>query len=152
MRQVAPLRSSLEDTPRAAHRLGQQQALRDVLRAGLFAVDVLARAGGEASGRGVPVRPGGDQHRVDVVAGQQLAHVAVGLAVLIAVLLVDDFLTRRRAARPSTSQMATNCTSGSGRKQPRSYVPRLPIPIPPITMRSLGATVPSRPNAAAGMT
>src|SRR5262245_46852512 len=49
------------------------------------------------------------------------------------------------------SHTATNCTSLCSRKQPRSYVPRLPMPIPPTTIRSLGATAPSRPNAELGM-
>ena len=50
-----------------------------------------------------------------------------------------------------TSQTATNWTSFCSRKQPRSYVPRLPMPMPPTTIRSLGATAPSRPKAELGM-
>src|SRR5438046_871257 len=50
-----------------------------------------------------------------------------------------------------TSQTAANCTSFCSRKQPRSYVPRFPMPIPPTMTRSLGATVPSRPSAELGM-
>ena len=49
------------------------------------------------------------------------------------------------------SQMATNCTSFSGSIQFRSPVPRLPTPMPPRMMRSLGGTAPLRPSAEAGM-
>ena len=97
VRQVAPLRAGLEDLARAAEGLGQDQALGDVLRAGLLAIDVLAGVGRQHRGRGVPVRAGGDQHGVDVVAGQQLAEVAVGGAVRVAVLRVDHLLDRLAA-------------------------------------------------------
>ncbi len=92
MRQVPPLRAGLEDAARAVHRLGQQQALRDVLRARLLAIHVLAGAGRVEGGRAVPVRPGGDQDRVDVAAVEQLAKVAIHRAVRVAVVLVDFFL------------------------------------------------------------
>jgi hypothetical protein len=42
----------------------------------------------------VPVRAGGDQHGIDIIAGQQFAQVAVGGAVLIAVFVVRHFLDR----------------------------------------------------------
>ena len=60
------------------------------------------------------------------------------------------FLTASRRAA-FTSHTATNCTSFCSRKQPRSYVPRLPMPMPPTTIRSLGGTAPSRPKAELGM-
>ncbi len=92
MRQVPPLRAGLEHAAGAAHRLGQRQALRDVLGARLFAVHVLAGLGRQTRRGGMPVRPRGDQHRVDVVAGQQVAQVAIRRTVLIAVLLVGHLL------------------------------------------------------------
>ena len=92
VRQVAALRASLEDAARAANDLRQLQALSDVLRAGLFAIHVLAGAGRIDGGRAVPVRTGGDQDRVDVTAVEQLAKVAIHRAVCVAVVLVDFFL------------------------------------------------------------
>ena len=83
--QAAPLRAGLEDAAGAAERLGQREALGDVLGAGLFAIHVLAGIGGQAGGRGVPVRAGGDEHGLDVAAGQQVAQIAVHGAVLVAV-------------------------------------------------------------------
>src|ERR1035437_6721074 len=57
-------------------------------------------------------------------------------------------MASRRSLR--TSQTAVNCTSAWLRKLRRSLVPRLPMPRPPTLTRSLGATAPSRPSAAAG--
>jgi hypothetical protein len=86
--QAAALGACLEDAAGAAEGVAQGQALHDVLGAGLFAVDILAGAGGGARGGGVPVGAGGDEHGVDVVPRQQLVHVAVGGAVGIVVLVV----------------------------------------------------------------
>ena len=83
--QAAALRAGLEDAAGAAERLGQLEALGDVLGAGLLAIDVLAGIGGEAGGGGVPVGAGGDEDGVNVAAGQQLAQIAVRGAVLVAV-------------------------------------------------------------------
>ena len=55
----------------------------------------------------------------------------------------------RRAA--FTSQTAAKRTSGCCRKHPRSYPPRLPMPMPPTTICSLGGGAPSFPSAEAGM-
>ena len=97
VRQVAPLRAGLETRARAAHGFGQDQALRDVLRAGLLAIHVLAGLGGIHGGRRMPVGPGGDQHGIDIVAVEQFAKVAIHVAVLIAVLLVGHLLDRDAA-------------------------------------------------------
>ena len=51
------------------------------------------------------------------------------------------------AAKHTTVDLSTDCS----RKQPRSYVPRFPMPMPPMTTRSLGATAPSRPRAELGI-
>ena len=46
----------------------------------------------------MPAVAGGDQHGVDVAAGEQLAEVAVEHAVVVAVMLVDQFLAGFAAA------------------------------------------------------
>src|SRR5580765_2807446 len=51
-----------------------------------------------------------------------------------------------------TSQTATYWTSFRPRKAPRSPLPWLPIPMPAMTTRSLGAGRPSAPKTEAGMT
>ena len=56
---------------------------------GLLAVDVFLAIGGLGGHNGVPLIRNRDHHRVDIVARQQLAIVAVGLAIGVAVLLVD---------------------------------------------------------------
>ena len=89
----------LEHAAGAAERLGQRQALRDGLRAGLLAIHVLAGLGRVDREHGVPVRAGRDQHRVDIGAGQELAQVAIRRAVLIAVLGIDQPLDGLAASR-----------------------------------------------------
>ena len=61
-------------------------------RCGLLGVDVLPRAHGEDGDAGVPPVPRGGVDRVDVRTRQQLAHVDVRLAVMVSVVVVDDFL------------------------------------------------------------
>ena len=61
---------------------------------GLLAIHVLAGAGGVHSGRRMPVRPGRDQHGIDILAVEQLAEVAILCAVVVAVMLVGNFLDR----------------------------------------------------------
>ena len=94
VRQIAPLGARLEDGAAAPHRVAVDERLGDVLRAGLLAVDVLPRLGGEHRQESVPVGAGRDQHRVDVLAVEHLAEVAVHRAVLRAVLRVGDLLHR----------------------------------------------------------
>ena len=60
------------------HGLHHLEGLVDVVGEGLLAVDVLARPQGGQRDDGVPVIRGGDAHRVDVLAGEELAEVAVG--------------------------------------------------------------------------
>jgi hypothetical protein len=58
---------------------------------GFFRIDVLAGLGGEDRAECVPAVAGGDEHGVDVIAVKDLPHVAMGLAVLVAVVAVDGF-------------------------------------------------------------
>ena len=95
--QAAPLCAGLEDAAGAADRLGQREALGDVLGAGFFAVNVLAGVGREDGGGDVPVGPGGDEDGLDIAAGQQLAQVAVRGAVVVAVFGISPPLDRRAA-------------------------------------------------------
>ncbi|MEZ6100761.1 MAG: hypothetical protein R3E01_17475 [Pirellulaceae bacterium] len=41
----------------------------------------------------MPAVSGGDQHGVDIGAGEEFAEVAIGLAVLVAVVLVDELFS-----------------------------------------------------------
>ena len=84
----------LEYTARSTEGLRQRQALHDVFRAGLFAIHILARIGGHNRGRRVPVRAGGDEHRINVASSKQLAQIAVHRAILVAILFVSPFLDR----------------------------------------------------------
>ena len=68
VRQITSLSAGLKNSSRAAHCFGQNQTLRDVLGDGLFAVHVLAGSRGIHRHRRVPVRSGGDQHRIDIAA------------------------------------------------------------------------------------
>src|ERR1017187_9490469 len=86
--QAAPLGAGLEDAAGAAGRLGQREALRNVLGARLLAIDTLAGIGRQDGGCGVPVRARGDEDGFNVAAGQQIAQVAVHGAILVAVFSV----------------------------------------------------------------
>ncbi len=72
--------------------LAQGQALRDIFGAGLLAINILAGLSRQSGGGGVPVWTGGDQHGVNIIAGQQVAQIAVRGAILVAVLLVGLLL------------------------------------------------------------
>ena len=63
--------------------LGQVQAHR------FFQVNILAGAHGGQRGQDVPMVGCGDQHGIDVFAGEQLAEVAIRSAVLVLIMLVD---------------------------------------------------------------
>ena len=67
----------------------QGTALGDRHRAGLFAVDVLARLRGQDRQEGVPAVARGDQDGVNVLAFPEIIHVRVHLAVVGPVVLVD---------------------------------------------------------------
>ena len=92
VRQVSPLGARLKHGAAAPHRVAVDECLGDILCAGLLTVDVLARLGGEHRHQAVPVGTGGDQHRVDVLAVEHLAEVAVHRAVVGAVLRVGNLL------------------------------------------------------------
>ena len=109
---AAPLRAGLIDAAVAPHGVGQGLALGDGHRAGLFAVDVLARLGRVDRGHRVPAVAGGDQHGVDVLAGEHLAEVAVGRPRRGRICFSALALTLSRQSL-RTSAMATNCMTGS---------------------------------------
>ena len=89
---------------------------------GLFTIDVLTTAGGFNTDEGVPVVWCGDDDRVDIVAGEQLAVVFVGCAGRIAVVIIDFFLAGIQT-----------------------------MPTTPILIRLLGAVWPSAPMATDGI-
>ena len=90
--EIAALRAGLEDATGAADRVAEEEALVDVLRAGLLAVDVLPGLRGVDARGGVPVGAGGDEDGVDVAAVEELAEVLVHRAGVVAVLLVGHLL------------------------------------------------------------
>mgnify|MGYP000891881911 CR=1 FL=1 len=55
----------------------------------LFAVDILASLRRLDGGRRMPAVAGRDQHGVDIFAIEQLAEIAIQLAVAVAVMLID---------------------------------------------------------------
>ena len=80
---AALLGAELEHAPVAADRLAHGLALAGGERHGLLAVDVLAVAHGPDRVQGMPELGRGDEHRVDVVAGDQVAEVGVRVAALV---------------------------------------------------------------------
>ena len=80
-----PLGAGLEDAAVAVHRVGQGLAVADGDAAGLLAVDILARLRSQDRCQSMPVIARGDQHGVNVLAGEQLEHITVHTAVLVAV-------------------------------------------------------------------
>ena len=111
----------------------------------------------------VPVVGGRDADGVDVVAGEQLAEIAIAADASIrarrtfgGVTVLDLLLGRRETAVPgvlvavlpaSTSHSATICTSGWPRKVSMFTVPRPPKPMQPIVIRSLAAGRSAPPSA-----
>ena len=89
---AATLGTRLIDPAVQVDHVGQGPALLDRHRAGLLAVDVLARPSGHDRSHRVPAVAGGDQHGVDVVAAEHIEHVAVRDAIAVAVGLVDHLL------------------------------------------------------------
>ena len=72
------LRADLEDGLLFRDFTVDRMTLRVFVRHRLFTIDILARAEGLHADDAVPVVGGGDHHRVDVVAGDQLAEILVG--------------------------------------------------------------------------
>jgi hypothetical protein len=66
VRQIAALGADLKHAAGPAHRVAEDQALLDVLGAGLLAIHVFAGLGGVHRHRGVPIGAGGDQHGIDI--------------------------------------------------------------------------------------
>jgi HEAT repeat protein len=79
VRNAAALRAGGVDDIVTPHRVRQRLAFGNGHRAGLFAIDVLARLGGIDRRHRVPAVARGDQHRVDILAGQHVAKIAVHL-------------------------------------------------------------------------
>ena len=97
----ALLAAGLEDASVAPHRVDYRPRFADRQCQRLLAVNVLAGLGRLDRDDRVPVVGRGDDHRVDVVAGQQLAEVIVDSAIigraaalLLAVMVVDSFAGR----------------------------------------------------------
>ena len=91
-RDAAPLGAALVDGPEPLHRIGHGPALGDRQRDRLFAVDVLAGLGRFDGDDRVPMVRRGDQHRVEIAAGEDLAKIVVRGAVLVAIGGVDRIL------------------------------------------------------------
>ena len=89
---AAPLRAGLKDAAGLSDHVVQLLAEPDRETARLFTVDILARSGGVNGQRRVPAVAGGDEHRIDVAL--QFVEVAIELAVLVAVVLVDELFAR----------------------------------------------------------
>ena len=96
---AAALRAGLEDAAGSLDRVVQSLAQVDGQAARLLAVDVLAGLRGQHRRGRMPTIARGDQHRVDVLAGEQFAEVAIELAVLVAVVFVDQSLAGIAATR-----------------------------------------------------
>ena len=79
----AILGSGLKDAAGLLHDVAEDAALGHGQRQRLFADHVLAGLGRHDSGNHVPMVGRGDAHRVDVLAADQFAEVAVGRAALV---------------------------------------------------------------------
>ena len=69
---------------------------------GFLAVDILAVAEGLHANESVPVVRSSNHYRIDIVAGAQFAVIKIGLAVLVAIFLVDGFLSPDGSTTPIT--------------------------------------------------
>ena len=95
----ALLRAELEDPPGLPDRGPQRLVLGDAQAHRLLQVDVLARPHCGQRDQDVPVIRGGDDHGVDVRAGQNLSEVGVGCARPVLVVLVDQLARRLQLVR-----------------------------------------------------
>jgi len=90
--------AGLEDAIVTPHGVDHSPGLFDRLRQGFLAVDILARLGGLDDRNRVPVVGGRNHDGVDIVPGDHLAEVAVGIATLVraaalaGVIIFDDLL------------------------------------------------------------
>ena len=103
IRDGPPLGAGLEHPAVTPHRLVERLAQCDGDAAGLLAVDVLAGLHGQDGTQGVPVVAGGDQHGVDVGPSEQIEHVAIHGAIVVAILLVGHGLDRLAALGPDVA-------------------------------------------------
>ena len=83
------LRAPLEDDAVFLDRLAQREAFRERDAQRLFAIDVLAAAGGLDADERMPSFARRDDDRVDVRPGQELAKIGEAQAGLVAIVLID---------------------------------------------------------------
>src|SRR6476660_7429306 len=86
---AASLRPCLKDSTGALQRFGEFLAILDRQPAWLFAINVLAGLGCHHRCGCVPSIARGNQNRVNVLAVQELAKIAIGTAILISIALID---------------------------------------------------------------
>jgi hypothetical protein len=98
-RDAAALRAALVHGGVPLHGLDHGPALGDRERDWFFTVDILAGFRRLDGKDGVPVVGRSDQHRVNVVAGENLPKIGVRCAVLVAVRGIDQVLGRQPAVR-----------------------------------------------------
>ena len=97
-RQISSLCADLKYPSGATNNFGQLQALRDVFGAGLLAIKILAGLRRVCGHRRVPVRPGGDQYGIDIFAIEEFTKIAIRIAALVSVFVIDCFLDERTAS------------------------------------------------------
>ena len=108
-----------ERYPRLLRGIGERAALRDGEGQWFLATDVLAGAHRGQRHRHVPVIRRADQHRIDIVARDDIAPIAMCGAVLVAVVFVDGPF---RIAHPPRIHIADGGHVAVGRFEERTEV------------------------------
>jgi hypothetical protein len=93
------LGSCLEDPTRSLHRLSQLLTQTDGNTARLLAIDIFTGFRSHDRSRCMPAVTGRDQYGIDILSRQQFTHVSKQFAVLIAIVFIDEFLTRISTSR-----------------------------------------------------
>ena len=120
----------------AACRLHHQPAFADVVSAGLFHIDMLARIAGQDRGRGVPVIGRGDPHGIDRRIVQDTSQILSDLASLPVWSWTTLAAVAKRLA--STSHTCFTTTSLRRTSSFRCEDPMPPGPMSPTRSCSLG--------------